>query len=499
MRCAGLPPRHAADRGSSHPPRGARVSRPRNTRWAGLAIVTCLLFLCSLPASGGELIPTPEFSDHGIPIAMPAEPDSGLWAWINVAVLAGALALASYFTLVTRSRRNLLLLSIASLIWFGFVRNGCICPIGATQNVTLSLFDSTYLIPATVILLFVLPLVFTLFFGRTFCAAVCPLGAAQEVVALRGMQVPSWLDHTLGLIPFIYLGTAVAFAADGTAFVICRYDPFVAFFRMQGDVNMLIFGVCVLVLGIFIGRPYCRYLCPYGAVLGLLSRLSKWHATIPPEQCIQCHLCEDSCPYGAIQAPTVNLPPAAKPAARRRLASMLLLVPVLIAVGAGFGLLLAVPLARMDPDFRLAEQIRQEDMARSEDQAKKLEDVRLAERIRQEDMGQVQETTDASDAFRSSGRPAAELYEQAIEIRRRYRTLGGWLGAWVGLVIGIKLVSLSIRRKRTDYQPDRARCVSCGRCYWYCPGEQVRLGLISDVSELVDLDKPKAEQEQATH
>ena len=444
-----------------------------SSRWTVLGIIACVVAHGALPAAGGELIPTPEFNDHAIPIATPAEPDSSVWSWVNIGVLVGALALASYFALVTRSRRNLLLLSIASLIWFGFVRAGCICPIGATQNVTFSLFDSTYLIPATVVLLFVLPLIATLFFGRTFCAAVCPLGAAQEVVALRGIQVPSWIDHTLGLIPFIYLGAAVLFAVDGTAFVICRYDPFVGFFRMQGSLNMLIFGACVLVLGIFIGRPYCRYLCPYGAVLGLLSRLSKWHATIPPGQCIQCHLCEDVCPYGAIQAPTLPLPPAAKPAARRRLAWMLLLVPLVIALGAGLGLLLSLPLANMDPDFR------------------------LAERIRQEDMGLVQDTTDASDAFRSSGRPAAELYEQAIEIRERYQTLGGWLGAWVGLVIAIKLVSLSVRRKRSDYQPDRSRCVSCGRCYWYCPGEQVRLGLISDVSELVDLDKLKAEQEQA--
>jgi hypothetical protein len=123
-------------------------------------------------------------------------------------------------------------------------------------------------------------------------------------------------------------------------------------------------------------------------------------------------------------------------------------------------------------------------------------DFRLAERIRSEDLGLVQDTTDASDAFRSSGRPVGELYLQAIEIRGRYQRLGGWLGAWVGLVIAVKLVSLSIRRKRVDYQPDRSRCVSCGRCYWYCPGEQVRLGLISDVSELVDLDEVASEHEQ---
>jgi ferredoxin len=35
-----------------------------------------------------------------------------------------------------------------------------------------------------------------------------------------------------------------------------------------------------------------------------------------------------------------------------------------------------------------------------------------------------------------------------------------------------------IRRRRTDYQPDRSNCVACGRCFWYCPSEQARQGWI---------------------
>ncbi len=61
---------------------------------------------------------------------------------------------------------------------------------------------------------------------------------------------------------------------------------------------MLILGACFLVIGLFIGRPYCRYLCPYGALLRPLSRLSRWHVRIPPEECINCRLCADACPYG---------------------------------------------------------------------------------------------------------------------------------------------------------------------------------------------------------
>ena len=82
-----------------------------------------------------------------------------------------------------------------------------------------------------------------------------------------------------------------------------------AFFRLGGNANMLIFGSCVLLIGVFVGRPYCRYLCPYGAVLALLSRVSKWHLRIVPGDCIQCRLCEDACPYGAIQPPTVPQSP----------------------------------------------------------------------------------------------------------------------------------------------------------------------------------------------
>ncbi len=455
--------------------RGCRA-RFRTARRAGKAVgllasrlpILLAAGLSAVPARAGDLIPVPEFTDHSVPISMPPAPDHPGWEWLNVGLLLGALILATYFSLVSRSRRGLFVLAVASLIWFGFVRTGCICAIGATQNVALALFDSSYSIPLTIVAIFMLPLVFTLFFGRTFCAAVCPLGAIQEVVAVRPVRVPAWLDHALGLFPYIYLGLAVIFAASGTAFVICRYDPFVPLFRLSGDVNMLIFGGALLLLGVFVGRPYCRYLCPYGAVLAVLSKGAKWHARIPPEECIRCQLCEDSCPYGAIQEPSSPLPRESRPAARRRLAGLLVLVPVLVVVGGLLGALLAVALSRLDPE------------------------VRLAERIRQEDSGQVEGTTDASEAFRNTGAPKEELFARAVEIRGRFRWLGALLAAWVGLVVGIKLITLSIRRRREDYQPDRARCVSCARCYWYCPGEQVRLGIIHDVSELVDLETLEA-------
>ena len=432
-------------------------------RVRALLVLGCLGLFSSV-AVGSELIPVPEFTNHDVPITRQSVPDSPMWEWLHVALLVIALSIASYMAIVSRSRKGLFVLAVASLLWFGFVRGGCICAIGAVQNVTLGMFDSSYAIPWTVIAIFVLPLVFTLFFGRTFCAAVCPLGAIQEVVAIRPVRVPSWLDHSLGLVPYIYLGLAILYAATGTAFIICRYDPFVAMFRMSGNINMLIFGGSILLLGVFIGRPYCRYLCPYGAILGVLSKGSKWHGRIAPETCIQCHLCENSCPYGAIATPTRPIPKTERVKARGRLAKSLLSVPVLILCGVLVGMLLGTPLSKLDTD------------------------VRLAERIIQEDAGEVEGMTDASEAFRNTGQSTSLLIEHAVDRRERFGWLGMVLGGWVGLVIGVKLVMLAVRRRRVDYEPDRARCVSCARCYWYCPGEHVRQGLVGDVSQLVSIE-----------
>ncbi len=424
--------------------------------WRLLPLVLLAVMISS--ASAQEFITRPDVPGHPIPTTEFPEPRAGWLEYLDVAALVGALALASYLALARRSRKGLFALAVISLAWFGFWREGCVCAIGSIQNVTLGLFDSGYAVSLPILAFFVLPLVFTLFFGRTFCAAVCPLGAAQEVVAVRPVKVPAWLDHSLGLLAYVYLGLAVLFAATGTAFVICEYDPFVSFFRLSGTVNMLILGGSFLLVGVFIGRPYCRYLCPYGVILRWLSRLSKWHVRIPPEECIKCRLCEDACPYGAIREPTVDQSLDERKRGRRRLSLLLVLVPVLIALGAWLGPSLSVPLSQMDPT------------------------VRLAEEVRLDETGKLGETTDAVDAFYESGQPVIELYREAIERRGRFAWAGRLLGVWVGLVIGAKLVHLSIRRRRDEYVPDRAGCVSCGRCFWYCPGEQARLGLIEDVS-----------------
>jgi NosR/NirI family nitrous oxide reductase transcriptional regulator len=360
-------------------------------------------------------------------------------------VLFVALSLAALLVLKRRSRREIFLLTVFSLVYFGYLRKGCVCSVGSLQNVLAALFDTGTGVSLTVLAFFAMPLIFALFFGRVFCAAVCPLGAIQEAVALRPLGKLGPADKALRIFPYIYLGVAVLGVATGAGFFICRYDPFVGFFRRGAGFNMLAAGGVLLLTGIFIARPYCRFLCPYGVLLGWMSRVSKWHATITPAECIQCRLCEDSCPFDAINKPTPEDAPETRRQGTRRLAILVALLPVIVLACAGTGVAMHGVLSRLHYT------------------------VTLAERVAAEDAGKFTEMTIDSETFRSGEKPVAVLYEEARAIRAAFKVGGGWLGAFIGLVVGCKLIGLSVVRKREDYEPDREGCYSCGRCYAYCP------------------------------
>ena len=411
-------------------------------RYCGRSLL--VLTICLLTGGrvfGAERFPPPDFSEtnHQLPETTTPAPRVDTYDFLDVAVLLVVLGLASYFVLKSRSRRRVLILSIFSLAYFGFWRKGCICSIGSIQNVALALFGDGYVMPLSAAAFFILPLAFTLFFGRTFCAAVCPHGAIQDLVLVRPVVVPTWLEHALRLLAYLYLGGAVLLAGTGTAFIICQYDPFIPIFRLSGGFGMLLLGGCFLLAGLFVARPYCRFFCPYGILLRLLAKVSKWHAEVTPDECVVCRLCEDSCPVGAIDIPTARQGPTPPRASRGRLVVMLLLLPVIVAACGWLGGRLPVPSPRPYLD-RPAQ-------------------LRLA----------------------AAAPPRAETQPSGRD--DRFGAAGVGFGAWVGLVVGLTLVRLCVTRTRSDYRIDRGSCVNCARCFEYCPVELARIGKIEGIPD----------------
>ena len=132
----------------------------------------------------------------------------------------------------------------------------------------------------------------------------------------------------------------------------------------------------------------------------------------------------------------------------KRIGFLLLMTPVIVALGAWTGAASHEVLARLHPT------------------------VQLAGRIAAEERGVYSDMTVASEAFRSSDKTIPELYQEAQTAVEGFRNSSAWFGAFLGLVIAGKLIALTVVRGRTDYEADRGACVSCGRCFVYCPVEE---------------------------
>jgi NosR/NirI family transcriptional regulator, nitrous oxide reductase regulator len=408
--------------------------------------VLIILFVWHSVLFAQQRFPRPEFeSGYVYPTHQLPDQRGPLWEYMDVAILFIALGVTTWLALKKRSRQGLIWMSVFSLAYFGFYRQGCICSVGSVQNLSLALFNSDYAMPLSALLFFIVPLVFALLFGRVFCSGVCPLGAIQELTGFRPVKIHKSVESILSAIPFIYLGLAILFSATGSQFIICRYDPFVGIFRLDAPYTMIIFGSLLLLSGIFVNRPYCRYLCPYGVLQNIFSQFSGKHLTITPAECTNCRLCEESCPYDAILPSDTGVKKEIKEISRKRFLTYFLLIPVMAAAGALILGNLALPLSRINSTVRLADEIRY---------------------LKENGGSQI---SVALNAFEESGKTEEQLFDEEQIVLEKFRKGAPWVGIFLGLSLGIGLFSQTIRKPRTEYKPHQGRCFSCGKCFEYCP------------------------------
>ena len=421
------------------------ITMRRRLFYKAAVCLTLFITLFAMNALASDRFPRPEFqTGYEIPPNDIGTARDAVFYYMDVAVLLAALCAASYFIFKKRSRKGVIGVTLFSIGYFGFYKQGCVCSLGAVQNISAGLAGN-YTISITVFLIFALPLIFALFFGRVFCSGVCPLGAVQDIVAIRTKRVPSRVSAVLGLLPHLYLGLAVLFAATGGGFLICKFDPFVGIFRLSAPFGMMLWGAGLLILGIFIARPYCRYLCPYGVILGWMSAISKYRVKICPDKCVSCRLCENSCPVDAILPSTTEPVKERRGQAVRRFKFYCVMLPIWIILLSICGWFLAEPVSSFHPD------------------------VKLLRIIELEVSGAARTRSFEAEALRVDDNVIAILRNNADRAKNNFKWGMLILGAYMGLIIGAYLIRQSTYKKRESYDTNPAACISCARCYGYCP------------------------------
>jgi NAD-dependent dihydropyrimidine dehydrogenase PreA subunit len=148
---------------------------------------------------------------------------------------------------------------------------------------------------------------------KAFCSWACPVGTASEMLASVGrrlfrrtLSLPRWLDlplRSLKYLLLLFFAHAIFVTMTATDVADFLDSPY----NRVADVKMLYFfeRISPFALNVLLGLgvasvviPYfwCRYLCPYGALLGFVSLFSPLKVTRDAESCIDCSLCTKACP-----------------------------------------------------------------------------------------------------------------------------------------------------------------------------------------------------------
>ena len=165
--------------------------------------------------------------------------------------------------------------------------------------------------PSAMILLCVF-LLTSLLLKKAFCSWLCPVGTVSEYLwklgrklSGRSLVAPAWLDIPLRGLKYLLLGFFVfivfTMPADGLSGFIASPFGIVAdvkmlnFFRYMGTVGIAVMMILVT-LSLLVQNVWCRYLCPYGALMGIVSAMSPVKIRRDAQACIDCGKCNKACP-----------------------------------------------------------------------------------------------------------------------------------------------------------------------------------------------------------
>lgn len=152
----------------------------------------------------------------------------------------------------------------------------------------------------------------SLIFGKSFCSWICPVGLLSESIGdfsekilKKRLSIPRSLDYPLRGLKYLLLGffVYVIFTMSAESLRTFLDSPYnqiadikmYYFFAEISSLSLIVIGV-LLILSFILPHFWCRYLCPYGALLGIFSLASPQKITRNPVSCIECGRCAKACP-----------------------------------------------------------------------------------------------------------------------------------------------------------------------------------------------------------
>jgi len=199
-----------------------------------------------------------------------------------------------------------------------------LCPYGALESLYSLIGSGTFIqkIYSGTVILFLITIVIALLFRRSFCGLICPFGALQEFFGLFGkklfkkkFEMPRMFDNYLRYLKYVILLITIYYAWKTAGLWMSPYDPWAAYAHLSEGISSLIsenlVGFILLIVtvigSILYDRFFCKYLCPMGALYGIISKISAHKIVRNENKCINCNLCTKNCPMNIDVAKSNNI------------------------------------------------------------------------------------------------------------------------------------------------------------------------------------------------
>ncbi len=183
------------------------------------------------------------------------------------------------------------------------------CPFGGVECLSLYLHDGKMLCALGASNFFILTaiLLLTLAMKRVFCGYMCPVGTVAEVMrclakkcGIKAVEPAPAVDRVLSLLKYVVLAGVLWGTFAATELIARHGDP--CFAMIGSGTNEAVPWTAFVVLGLlvvvslFVSMPFCRWLCPFGAVLNIFSRVGLTRVHRDAGTCINCGRCSKACP-----------------------------------------------------------------------------------------------------------------------------------------------------------------------------------------------------------